>query len=443
MSNQSLFDRVSSLVAEIESEKTAAVQEKRGMKDPGGYEGPSSHPTTKADDDELETAPEGAQSADNTKIVKEEIPEAVDAKPDATPSNVPKSDDTQLGQGVDKAKATGEDPASEEDYQGKPTGDKREGDMGGTTHPADGTYGEKYSSEKLAEASDNDLLKLAADLGNEVASDLTNGHFSQPQQLSPEQAAQAGANLAKTAGEVTPDQLAAAVIEHQVKAAHHQADLVAGHLSWELDTLQKAAMEGEDPTGGEAEGEDNGSEEGEYEEGGEMPPEGGGEEMPPEGGEGGGAEELLAAMGGEGGGMPPEAGMGGPEMGMGGGPEMGMGGGPEMGGLPPEMGMGGGPEMGGMGGPEMGGMGGPEMGGMGGMGGDEGVQQLAMALLELGIDPAQLAAAASDTGQKMASAVQMHKRAGKFRVGPPQNRQQKQARDYMRGYVLELLKRNG
>jgi hypothetical protein len=416
MSNQGLFDRVSNLVAEIEQEKTASL--KRAMKDPGGYEGPSSHPSTKSDDNELEDAPEGEQSADNTKIVKEEVPDSVDSKPDATPGNVPSSDDVQLGQGVDKAKATGEDPANEEDYKGKPTGDKREGDMGGTSHPADGSFGEKFSADKLAATSDDDLLKLAAELGNEIAADLTNDHFSTPRSsVSPGQAAAAGAQLAKTANEVTPDDLAAAVLEYQVKVAQHQADLVAGHIQWELAELQKAA-EAEDPTGGESAGEDNGSE--------EIPIEGAGEVMP--GGEGGGgADELLAAMAGGGGG-----GEGPPEEAMGGGmPPEAMGGG-----MPPEA-------MGGELPPEaMGGAPGGEMGGLDEMGGDEGIQQLAMALLELGIDPQELAAAASGAGQKMASLVQRHKRAGKFRVESPQTRQQKQARDYIRGYVQELMQRN-
>jgi len=410
MSDQSLFSRVSSLVDEIENEKTAADQEKQGMKDPGGYEGPSSHPSTKSDEDELETPPEGEQSADNTKIVKEDIPESVDQQPEATPGNVPKSDDTQLGQGVDKAKATGEDASSEKDYKGKPTGDKRQGDMGGTSHPADGSYGDKYAQD-LTTVSDEDLLKMAAELGNDVTADLAADVLTPEQaaQTPTEKAAAAGAQVAEAADQLSPSDVAAQVIEHQIKVAHHQADLLAGHLAWELQQLQEKAAEGEDPTGGEAEGEDHGSEEA-SEEPGAPPAEGGGEMPPADMGGGGGGEELLAAMGG---GEPgPEMGMGGPEMGG------------EMGGMPAGGDLGGAP---------------PELAGMGG---DEGIQQLAMALLELGIDPAELAAAASDTGAKMASWVQAHKAAGKFRVESPQNKQQKVARDYMRSYVQELMKRN-
>jgi len=237
---------------------------------------------------------------------------------------------------------------------------------------------------------------MAADLGNEITADLANGHFSPAQaDVTPEQAAAAGAGLAKAAEEIMPDQLAAAVIAHQIKVAHHQADLVANQLAWELSELQKAAEEEEDPLGGVAEGEDNGSEEIPADAGEELPVEG--EELAEAGG-GEGAEELLAAMGSGGEAMPPEVGG-------------------ELAGMPEEA--------------------------LAGMDGDEGIQQLAMALLELGIDPAELAAAASDTGAKMASLVQQHKRTGKFRVEVPQNKTQKQARDYMRSYVLDLMRRNG
>jgi len=406
MTNESLFDRVSQIVNTIESEKTAAMQEeKRGMKDPGGYEGPSSHPSAKSDEDELETPPEGAQSADNTKTVKEDIPESVDQQPDATPGNVPSSDDTQQGQGVDKAKATGEDPSTEKDYQGKPTGDKREGDMGGTTHPADGSYGDKYAADRLKTASDEDLLKMAAELGNAVVADIANDHFAEPQRsqgqsVSPKQAAEAGAAVAQAAEEITPDILAAAVLENQVKAASHQADLVASHLAYELANLQKQAEEeaeaaaDEDPTGGMAEGEDYGTEPADEAPGadaGMLEGAGAGADaaMAPDAG-GGADAALLAAMSGD----EPGADAG----------------------APPELAE---------------------------LGGDEGLQQLAMALLELGIDPEELAAAASGAGAKIASLVTEFKQSGKFRVEAPQNPQQKRARDYMRGYVKELRRRNG
>ena len=176
ISNAGLFDRISGLVEEIASEKNAAA--KAGMEDPGGHEGPTASPLSKTDDDE-QAPSEGAQSAANTAIVKDTIPASVDSTVEATPANSPTVDDSQQGQGVDAAKPVGEDSATEDDYKPKPEGDKRQGDMGGTTHPADGTYGEKYSADKLAAMSDDDLCKLAAELGNDIVAEIANGHFDE------------------------------------------------------------------------------------------------------------------------------------------------------------------------------------------------------------------------------------------------------------------------
>jgi hypothetical protein len=115
------------------------------------------------------------------------------------------------------------------------------------------------------------------------------------------------------------------------------------------------------------------------------------------------------------------------------------GGGPEMGGGPP---MGGGPEMGGgppMGG-EMGGMGGPPDA-LGGMGEEDALQQLAMALMELGIDPAMLAQAGGPA-PKLASAVDGYKKSGKFQVASTKTAAEREVRDYMKGYISELCKRS-
>ena len=452
----SLFDRVSGLVDEIGAEKQAAAREKTaetGIPDPGGAEGATSHPSKKTDDD-LQPKAEGFQSADNERIVKDQIPDAVDTKPEATEGNAPKATDTQQGQGVDEAKPTGEDPSTESDYKGKLEGDKREGDQGGTSHPATGSYGEKYSADAIDGMSDDDLLKSAADLGNELTADIANGHFSPaaPAQAAVPAAAAAGEKTAEAAGEVGNrlEDIASNVVQEVVKSAYHQADLVVDHLAKEMSALKKKAAEGEteDPTSGASEGEDHGTEEGGSSDPNEESSEeealggsDGGEEAPPAG-----AEELLAAMGGGGemGGMPGGE-MGGPEMGgeMGGMPGGEMGGmpGAEMGGMP------GGPEMGGMGGPEMGGMPGAEMGGpppeMGGMGNEQALQQLAMALMEAGIDPAQLAALANPAAEKIASAVHGHRRSGKFCFSEAKTGSaERKVRDYMKGFVLELYKRS-
>jgi len=414
-----LFERVSRLMEELGIDKEAAAREKRsetGIPDPGGFDGPTSHPSKKTDDN-LQPAEEGSQSADNTAEIKSMIPDSIDSKPIATPENTPKVTDNQLGQGVDKAKPTGEDPSTEDDYKGTPEGDKQDGDMGGTSHPATGDYGEKYSADRVARMSTRELCKAAADLGNEIAADIASGAIYGRQQPTTKQAAYAGRAASSEASNIdeTLDAIASDVVQSVVKNAYDDADNVAAYLAHSLVQLQKQA-EGEmmDPAGGGDESEDHGSDEYAGMPGEEMPPEGGmgGEELPPE------AAELLAAMSGmEGGGM------GGEE-------DMGLGGG--------DPGLGGGdPGLGGMGGPEEG----PAI--PDSMGEDEAIQELAMALLESGIDPQELMQTADPMGEKMASAVHRHKRAGKFQVTvAKQGSAARRARDYMKDYVGELLQRS-
>jgi hypothetical protein len=410
-----LFDHIGSIVDQVQGEKTAAVQEKQGMEDPGGADGPSSHPSTKPDEDEQAPA-EGAQSASNTEIVKKDVPESVDSQPDATPSNVPKEEDTQLGQGVDTAKPVGEDPSTERDYKGKPEGDKKQGDMGGTTHPADGQYGEKYSAEKVASCTDDELDTMAAELGNELAADIANGHFSStpPQPGVKEAAAEAGAQAAVQAEGYDPDADAAEILTGVQKVAEHHADLVADYIGNNIENLQKQAMPmgAGDPLGGEAEGEDHGT-----------------EGAP---GEEGGGTALLEAMAGGGAPMPDDAGMGGE----------GMPGGEEE--IPPELAAAlGGEEMGEEMGAEMGGELGAPPDALAGMDEEEAMQQLAMALTELGVSPEELAAqaGASEEAPKIAAAVQGFKRSGKFQVKAADTPEKRAVCDYMKAYVSELVPR--
>jgi hypothetical protein len=435
----SLFNNVTDLVNELGTEKTAAA--KSAMDDPGGMEGPTSHPSKKPDDDE-QAPVEGFQSADNERIVKESVPDTTNKKPELTEGSAPKATDVQLGQGVDAAKPTGEDPSAEEDYKSTLEGDKKEGDQGGTSHPATGAYGEKYSADAFAEMDDAALCKSSKDLGDDVLADIANGLWADdpatPAAPDANAAAQAGEKIAADAGQVDDqlEQVASGVVQNIVKAAYHQADLTAAQIFYEMEKQSEHPLEGEgeDPTGGAAEGEDHGSDPTR-----EPPVEG--EEAPPEEE---GAEGLLAAMGGGG----PEEALGGEEgLLPGAGPEMGG----EMGGeMGPEMGGAMGPEMGG----EMGGLGG-EMGGEmgGGMGGpppemagmpDEAViQQLAMALMEAGIDPQMLAAAASPEATKIAAAVLDHKKSGNFCFEEAkQGSDKRTVRDYMKGFVTELYRRS-
>ena len=330
-----VFDRVSSLVEEIGNEKQAAA--KAAMDDPGGQDGASSHPSATSDSAELpQPAPEGEQSSANESVVKEQTPLVPDNDPELTPEAAPTQDEVQLGQGVDKAKATGEDPGTEEDYKGDKEDPPEQGnkDMGGTSHPASGDIGEKYSSvtrESVEAMSDDDLFKLAAELGNDVNAVLANAFFEEDitAELSQPGTADAPAASKSAAAEAgyteadESDAFAAAVISETVKSAQHQADLVVDYLSRLSGSLQKEA-EGdpmEDQLGGEGEGEAHGTEEA------SAPADGGG-------------AEILAAMAGEG--APgPEAGV--PEEALAGGvPEEALAGGvPEealAGGAPAELG---------------------------------------------------------------------------------------------------------
>jgi len=471
MATADLFDRVGDLLEEIGAEKKAADSSptKRAMDDPGGHTGPSSHPSTKGDDGELsQPAPEGEQSADNSSAVKEQTPNTPDSMPELTPESAPTQDEVQLGQGVDAAKPTGEDPGTENDFDGTkedpPEGSAK--NQGGTSHPASGDIGEKYSSDALARLSDAALFKAAADMGNELAADMANGiletsagivgqgHSKQAMKTkrhcpdcstdyegdkcscgytmgkmgAANSAADAGYQAAAAVGDATDqEKMAGHVLSEVIKTAQHQAGLIAQYLIAEKQAMEEGD---EDPLAGGAEGEAHGSEEG-----GGMPPEAGGG--------GGGDAELLAAMaGGAGGGMPPEGGGMPPE---GGGMP------PEGGGMPPEGGMGAPPDA------------------LGGMGEEEALQQLAMALMELGIDPSMLAAAGGGgggmppeaggmppeaggmppeamgmeaPGPKLAAAVDNFRRSGRFRVSETKTAAERQVRDYMKGYITELCKRN-
>lgn len=453
----SLFDRVAGIVEEIGAEKKAAWHEKRaGSKDMGN----SSHASDSAKDDDEQEPSEGAHSADNERIIKETVPNSVTEAPDATPDNVPSYADVSLSQGVESGE-TGE--GVETPTKGKPDGDVREGDQGGTTHPADGSYGEKYSADRIAGFTPRAILKSAAELGNDVMADLANGLYgSAPSTFRQDanDAAVAGQKTAAAAGHVANDvdDLAANIVTEIVKSAYHQADLVAASIHSNLAALQKRAEgEGGDPTSGMADGEAHGTEAA------------GGE---PDADQMGGPSDGDADNGG-GGGLMGEMGGGG-EMGgeMGGGGEVD----PEMlqqliamlqsdpqlaaqleqvlqgaggaGGPPPGGDMGGGgmppPEaMAGAGGPPPGAEAGGPPPEMAGMGDKAAMDQLTMALVESNIDPRALAAANPKQGAKIASAVIDHQRSGKFEYSEAKRGSaERKVRDYMKGYVRELYSRS-
>ena len=306
--------------------------------------------------------------------------------------------------------ATGEEPSVEDDFKG----DK---DDPGTAHVADTNDGEKFGSleEKYASVSFAEAKNHALNLGNEILASFANGvdmgkqatdetttmteaETAATTDVDPEtkQAAEAGYNLAAALGmeKLSSEERVSASIEQTIKDAQLDADLVGSYLTdlaTGLEHQQEKEAEGmlpdemEDPTGGAAEGDIEGEPSG-MEEGGDMSA-----ELPEEllgGGEGLGEADVAAALGGL---EEPEA----------------------------------------------------------GIGEEEALQELAMALDELGIEPEELAAAASEEGglpkevvaecKKLASAVHGFKRSGRFQLKSADTERERHIRDLMKAHVMELV----
>lgn len=431
--SQAILDRISTVIREIGTTKTASV--KVAMDDPGDMNGKSSHPSAMPEAKGNERpATEGEQTADNSAIIKDTIANGVDSTSPVTVSSAPKDSDKQVA----PATPTGEDPSNEQDYKG--TKDDSE-----TSHPANGSIGDKYAHitrEWLQTAPDEQLFKMAAELGNEAVAKVAEGHFATTKTAAPvapvapatkvaaDAAAAAGYNAAAALSEADLEKIAADMLYDSHIAGVEDADNVFAYLQLKRNSL-KVAEETEDPMGGSAEGEDHGSEEG-----GEGAASG--SSAPASGGGGDAGSELLAAMGGGGGGDPAAAAGGDPAGGAG----------P----MPPEASQ---------------------------MGGEGALQQLAMALMELGIDPAQLAAAAGGAPApggaggapmpggdpmaammgggapppagdpaaagsplpKLAQKVAAYKASGKFTVTETKTAAERKVRDWMKSYIKEVTRR--
>lgn len=160
---RSLFAQLNALAEEISqgSVKAAATKKAEGPtpSDPGTYEGSSSHPTANVDNN-VQKAETGARAAEyETDIKKQQGALAVDNTPEMSQEG--RQNEVQLNIGTN-AKATGEDPAAEHDYKG----DK---DDPGTSHPAKANDGEKYSAVTFKEA-----RQRAGSLGNDILANLIN-----------------------------------------------------------------------------------------------------------------------------------------------------------------------------------------------------------------------------------------------------------------------------
>jgi hypothetical protein len=180
-SKGSLFDSLRALADEIQTEKAAAYgsemdgQQKQAEgptpSDPGGYQGPTSHPVKNVDNSAQE-ASEGARSTENTSDVKADNPGAsVDATSEATPGQ-DEQDQQQFNIGTQQS-ATGEDPSVEDDYKGGK-------DDPGTSHPAK-TDNNALDGQKYASATFKEAHTKSTDLANQILADLANGFGEQLQ----------------------------------------------------------------------------------------------------------------------------------------------------------------------------------------------------------------------------------------------------------------------
>ncbi len=394
--------------------KTAGVKAAEPLSEPGGYMGKSTHPSAQADDS-LITSRTGSRFSENSSDVKDnrEKP-SVDATADASASSgegTPKQDEHQLNIGTEQS-STGADSTHEDAYKGNK-------DDPGTSHPMKADDGQKYAAYrampfgKLAahfvSRRDSILAKFAN--GSTTKQALTIQHAGQgvTQKVLPQAPAPVAAPPAPALAPKQAELQNAAAAGYQLAAALGTPD---GQLRKRAEAMIEATVKEADLKADlvaqhlelyaqmlkRAEDPQEG-----------LPPE-------PAGG-------------------PPPGGPGGP----GGGPP-----GPPPGdpaqGLPPEAAAGGAP----------------------GAGGDAGgnpeatLHELAAALLEMGIDPAQLAAAAeqlkSQAGgspEKVAAAqawgkaageVARLKRSGRFRFGEPKTAQLDALRQDLKAHINELMK---
>ena len=444
---RSLFAQLNALADEISKSPVKTAAEKAAgptPSDPGGYAGASSHPSANVDNDG-QAATEGARSSEYAADIKQQQGAlAVDNTPELPQEG--RQDDVQLNLGTNAA-ATGEDPAAEKDYKGTK-------DDPGTSHPAKTNDGEKYSSVTFKEA-----RTRAGALGNDILANIINfgtsnltkqsempAFLKEKMEGKKEEAAESpetekaehsglkgdqhkldvdhdgkieGSDLSalragKSASFAAGYELAAA-LGLSKEAAEASVREVCANTIREADEMADlfigfvtSKMAAADPTADAAEGEDHSA----PSDAGSGASDAPADDAAPAG--------LEAMMGGEGGGMGEE--------------------------MPMEAA-------------------GPEAGG-----GDEAVQELAMALEELGIPPEALIQALSQGGgaeggmapeaapmeeapmeesPKMAAAaldaigreVVSYKRAGKFQVKEARTKRSRELRDSMKQHVIELLNR--
>ena len=162
----SVLSNISSLIEQIngpaEKQATELGLSGEGKQDPGGWKGPSTHPSARAASN-VQKTPIGSRAKENESDAKKDWPIGVDS---TSPGSGGSQDDKQMNLGTEQS-STGEDPKVEDHYKGDKD-DKREGDRGGTSGPFDAErIGEKYSSMKFPE-----ITKLAYAKLNKVLSNI-------------------------------------------------------------------------------------------------------------------------------------------------------------------------------------------------------------------------------------------------------------------------------
>lgn len=435
------FDQLKTWLTELHGEKTAAAR------------GETTHPS-KSVDDGTEKVTTGARAAENTKDIKHMVSGNAGAgghTVDGAPEGLGKEqDEQQLGIGLTQS-STGKDPAREDNFKDRPE-DIKTHENKKTESVADAEVGPKYSFDLNKNDEVAKAAKALGELADAIMADMAIGNSPavQPKQASSSPSAAAGAvsptstapalsnpsnteaavagyELARALGlsKDAADQVAVSVLEGTVRQAVTLADRVG-------QTMLKLAKDAEDEKKDKkAEGE----------------PEDPAAAGPPKDVGGGAIPEAIAGLGG---GAPPGA--GGP-------PGMDAG----AGGAPP----------------------GADAGGPPGAGGqpneEQALQELAMALMELGIQPEQLMQAMQsagggggmggppgaggpppgaggpppdagmpppgaggpppDMGAKVAAAVIDFKRSGKFQIREAKTAAERKLRSEMKDYVRELIRK--
>jgi hypothetical protein len=318
-----LFDQLRGFLAEVQGEKKAAAQKKADtLSEPGSVGGETSHPV-KNIDDQLQNAAEGARSSENSSDVKKQIPLNVDSASEKGPDQ----ESQQFNIGVTSTE-TGNDEANEQNYK-----DKK--DDPGTDHPASVDDNEKYGSmkfeelKKLSEKKANDILATIAAAGQKVAGASPATPVKTPttpakttpapqvQKAAVAQAAAAGYQAATAAGvngDEQEKQAVQAAVEGTIRDALAAAVMTGNYLvEFQKQAVNKRAADEED-SGSSSSDSDSGSKSESKSDSGGGGDEGGG------GGGGGGGDEggglgldpsALGAMAGGGGGGDPMAGGGG------------------------------------------------------------------------------------------------------------------------------------